>query len=98
MLDQNAFLEKLMSRAREEGLEACEAYVVEDDSFGVMSTEGEVVEYKSNLCRGLGLRGLKNGRMGYASTEAFDEEAVEQLIQGVLESAELCEDPDPEML
>lgn len=98
MLDQNAFLEKLMARAREEGLEACEAYVVEDDSFGVMSTEGEVVEYKSNLCRGLGLRGLKNGRMGYASTEAFDEEAVEQLIQGVLESAELCEDPDPEML
>ena len=32
--------------------------------------------------------------MGYASTEAFDEEAVGQLVRGVMESAELCEDED----
>lgn len=52
------------------------------------------MEYESNLTRGLGFRGLYRGRMGYASTEAFDEEAVGQLVRGVMESAELCEDED----
>lgn len=92
------FLKKLMSAAQNAGIEACEAYVSERDSFRVMTTEGEIIEYKSNATRGLGFRGLKNGRMGYASTEAFDDDAISQLIKGVLESAELCEDDDPVFL
>ena len=92
------FLQKLMSAASAAGIEACEAYVVERDSFRVMTTEGEITEYKSNAARGLGFRGILNGRMGYASTEAFDDEAIEQLVRGVKESAELCEDDDPVFL
>ena len=92
------FLKKLMDEAQKAGIEACEAYVVERDSFRVMTTEGEIIEYKSNAARGLGFRGLKNDRMGYASTEAFDDEAIAQLVKGVVESAELCEDPDPVFL
>ena len=86
------FLISLMQKAQEAGLEACEAYLVERDSFRAVSTEGEITEYKSNKTKGLGFRGLKNGHMGYASTEAFDEDAVNQLVKGALESAELCED------
>ena len=92
------FLQKLMSAASAAGIEACEAYVVERDSFRAMTTEGEITEYKSNATRGLGFRGVFKGRMGYASTEAFDDEAVEQLVRGVIESAELCEDDDPVFL
>ncbi len=88
------FVKQLMEAARAAGIEACEAYVSSRDSFRAMTTEGEVVEYESNSTRGLGFRGLYRGRMGYASTEAFDEEAVGQLVRGVLESAELCEDED----
>ena len=92
------FLNQLMEKAKAAGIEACEAYIVERDSFSAMVAEGEVTEYKSNATRGLGFRGLKNGRMGYASTEAFDDDAVDQLVKGVSESAELCEDTDPEFL
>ena len=92
------FLNKLMSSAQEAGIEACEAYIVQRDSFSAMVTEGEVTEYKSNATRGLGFRGLCKGHMGYASTEAFDDEAVGQLVRGVLESAELSEDHDPDFL
>lgn len=92
------FLKDLMEAARKAGIEACEAYVLERDSFRVMTTEGEIVEYSGNATCGLGFRGLKNGHMGYASTEAFDEEAIEQLVNGVVESAELCEDEDPVFL
>ena len=92
------FLNKLMQNAKQAGIEACEAYIVMRDSFRATATEGEITEYKSNLTRGLGFRGLKNGRMGYAGTEAFDDEAIDQLVKGVLESAELSEDDDPVFL
>lgn len=92
------FLNRLMDAAKAAGIEAAEAYVVERESFSAMSNECEITEYKSNLTRGLGFRGLKNGRMGYASTEAFDDKAVGQLVKGVVESAELCEDTDTEFL
>ena len=93
-----AFVAKLMQAAKEAGIEACEAYIIQQDSFRASTTDGEVTEYSSNSTRGLGFRGLKNGRMGYAGTEAFDDEAVQQLVRGVLESAELSEDTDPEFL
>jgi len=94
----NTFLKKLMDAAKAAGIEACEAYIVERDSFRAMVTEGEVTEYNTNATKGLGFRGLKNGKMGYASTEAFDDEAVGQLVRGVVESAELSEDTDPVFL
>lgn len=93
-----AFLNQLMKAAKEAGIEAAEAYVVEKDSFSVITNCGELIDYQSNMTRGLGFRGLVKGRMGYASTEAFDDDSVAQLIKGVLESAELCEDTDTEFL
>lgn len=94
----NDFLNRLMSAAKEAGIEACEAYIVERDSFRAMVTKGEVTEFNTNATHGLGFRGLKDGKMGYASTEAFDDEAVAQLVRGVVESAELSEDTDPVFL
>ena len=93
-----AFLEQLMKAATDAGIEAAEAYVVEKDSFSVITNCGELIDYQSNMTRGLGFRGLVKGRMGYASTEAFDAESIAQLIKGVLESAQLCEDTDTEFL
>ena len=94
----NEFIAKLMEAAKEAGIEAAEAYVVERESFSADTHETEILNYQSNMTRGLGFRGLKNGRMGYASTEAFDDAAIQQLVKGVLESAELCEDTDEEFL
>jgi len=94
----DAFLKKLMQKATDAGITACEAYIVMRDSFRATAAQGEITEYKSNATRGLGFRGLKNGRMGYAGTEAFDDEAIDQLVKGVAEGAELCEDDDPVFL
>ncbi|MEG0997070.1 MAG: DNA gyrase modulator, partial [Clostridia bacterium] len=93
-----AFIDHLMRAAKSAGIEAAEAYLVERESFSAMTNEGEITEYKSNITRGLGFRGMKSGRMGYASSEAFDDEAIGQLVKGVLESALLCEDTDEEFL
>ena len=81
------FMDRLLAAASGAGMEAAEAYGVESSSFTARAKEGELNEYKVSTSAGVGLRGLVNGKMGYAGTQAFDEEAIGQLITGVLESA-----------
>ncbi len=94
----NDFLNRLFAAAEKEGISQAEAYMVERESFEGTTIEGEIMRYSSNATRGLGFRAMIDGRMGYASTEAFDEEAVRQLIRGVVDSARLCEDTDRQFL
>ena len=88
------FIQALLDEAKKQGIEAAEIYLSSGDSFRAMCVKGEIANYTVHATRGLSLRGLYNGKMGYAATEAFDEEAVAQLVQAVKESAELTEDDD----
>ena len=91
-MEKTVFMEKLLKAALDAGIEAAEVYASSKDSFRAMSHNGEVDNYSVASRSGLSLRGLYKGKMGYASTEADDEEAIGQLVRGVLESAELTED------
>lgn len=97
-MELNAFLEKLFSAAEKAGLEAAEAYVIEDESFKAMAANREITQYSSNLTRGISLRVKTGGKIGYASTEAFDEDAVGWLIQSAVDSAVLCEDASEQFI
>jgi len=88
------FIQALLDEAQNAGIEAAEIYLSSGDSFRAMCVQGQIANYTVNATRGLSLRGLYQGKMGYAATEAFDEEAVSQLVQAVKESAELTEDED----
>lgn len=88
------FIQALLDEAKRQGIEAAEVYLSSGDSFRAMCVKGEIANYTVHSTRGLSLRGLYNGKMGYAATEAFDEEAVGQLVRAVKESAELTEDED----
>ena len=92
------FIEKLFEAAKTAGFTVAEAYLVEDDSFKAVATNGEITEYASHATRGLGFRGLLGGRMGYAATEAFDDAAIDWLIRGATDSATFCEDASEQML
>ena len=94
----DVFLSRLMDDARDAGIEAAEAYIASGDSFKAVSVQQEIVQYAVNTTCGLSLRGLYRGKMGYASTEVMDEEAVGQLVQGVLESASLSEEEDKQFI
>lgn len=91
-MEINAFLNRLFTAAREAGIDPAEAYISEGDSFQAMAQNQEIVSYTSNTSRGIGFRGMLGGHMGYSSTEAVDEDAVDQLVRGVRDSALLCED------
>ena len=88
------FIQALLDQARKEGIEAAEIYLSSGDSFRAMCVQGQISNYTVNATRGLSLRGLYQGKMGYAATEAFDEAAVAQMVSAVKESAELTEDED----
>ena len=88
------FIQAVLDQAKQAGIEAAEIYLSSGDSFRAMCVEGQINNYTVNSTRGLSLRGLYHGKMGYVATEALDEEAIGQLVNAVKESAELTEDED----
>ena len=88
------FIQALLNEALKARIEAAEIYLSSGDRFKAMCVKGEITNYTVNATRGLSLRGLYQGKMGYAATEAFDEAAVAQLVEAVKESATLTEDED----
>ncbi len=91
-MEKDLFIKKLLKAALAQGIEAAEVYSMNRDSFRAMANGGQVTDYAVSARGGLSLRGLYKGKMGYAATEAYDEDAVDMLVRGVMESAELVED------
>ena len=98
MTNINVFIDKLLSRAKEHGLEECEAFYTNGDSFRVMVNEGQVREYKVNTSIGLSFRAKINGQIGYSFTQAFDDEAIEMLIEQVKANAAILETTDEQFI
>ena len=90
-MDMNLFMDKLLEAAKAAGIETAEVYYYGGENFRTRARDGEIDSYEVSASAGLSLRGTVGGRMGYASTEAFDDEAIAQLIEGVKESAALVE-------
>ena len=97
-MDKNTFIELLFDKAKAAGFEACEAYLNEGSSFEVAVNAGDLTRYNVADSLDLGFRGLFNGRMGCASTQALDEDAAEMLVSAAKASAELCESEDEEFI
>ena len=91
MIQMDAFIEELLRAAKEAGIDPAEVYCAEQKSFFAEAMEGNIDRYEVSETCALGLRGMVNGKTGYASTEAFDEDAIRMLIRGVRESAALIE-------
>ena len=91
-MEMQQFIEKLLAAAKEQGIDPAEAYVSAGSSFSANVMQGTIDAYNVSTRQGLGLRGVYQGKMGYASTQAFDDEAIQQLIEGVKEGATLRED------
>ena len=97
-MELNVFLDKLFAAVDKAGLPAAEAFVIENDSFKAMATNKEITQYSSNLTKGLSFRVKVDGKIGYASTEAFDDDAIDWLIKSATDSAVLCEDASEQFI
>ena len=101
-MDRKEFIARLFERARQRAGDApdfaCEACVGNGSSFEVQVKNGEIYQYNVSDGGGLGFRALVNGRMGYASTQILDEEAIDMLVDGALENAALVESEDRQFI
>ncbi len=93
-MNMNEFLDKVLAAAKAAGIEPAEVYYNGSEDFRVGALDGEINDYSVSTGRSVSLRGMVNGRMGEASTEAFDDDAVAQLIDGVKEAAALLENDE----
>lgn len=87
----NEFLDQVLSAAKAAGIDPAEVSYAGGDSFNVSALDGAISDYKVSSVCSVSLRGCFGGKMGSASTEAFDDAAVRQLIDGVKESAMMLE-------
>lgn len=98
-MDRNTFIERLFERARAIDPEArFEACFGDSSEFEAEQRQGELVNYSVADGGGLGFRVLTKGRMGYASTQILDEDAVDQLVNGAFENAALVESEDEQFI
>lgn len=97
-MNRELFIEKLLRRAKEAGFEAGEIYISDVSSFKTGVHLGEITRYSVSDKTNLGFRGLFNGRMGCASTQVLDDEAIGMLVSAAKSGAELCETDDEEFI
>lgn len=93
-MELNLFIEKLFEGAKAAGYEAAEVACQQGDSFDVSVKDGEIVDYNVASSLNFTFRALVNGKMGYASTQVFDQDALDLLLESVKMNAGLIENED----
>lgn len=97
-MDRKIFIEKLFARAKEEGMDKCQVSFSSGESFEAEIHKGEVVSYNVSDTASLSFRALVGGKMGSASTQALDDEAIEMLVTSAKTNAELVDSDDEEFM
>lgn len=96
-MDRKAFVDELLRRAALRGV-AGEVCVEGGESFEVSVKGGEIHQYNVSDGLGLGFRVLADGHTGTASTQIFDEDALDQLLDGAMENAGLVGSADTQFM
>ena len=92
------FMEKLVKAGIEYGFEECEASFAQDSSMSIDILKGEVSSYENSATSTLSFRGLKNGQMGYCSTNILSEGSIDYLLKSAMENCEVLNDEDPQFI
>jgi len=88
------YQEKLLDQAMEAGFTEAEVYYERKNTFKCMLYEGQIDSYETSEDGGLSLRGLHNGKMGYAYTEKLDDDSMSFLINGVKANADVLDEDE----
>ncbi|MGE7688774.1 TldD/PmbA family protein [Lysinibacillus sp. NPDC097214] len=88
------YQEKLLDQAIEAGFTEAEVYYERKNTFKCMLYEGQIDSYETSEDGGLSLRGLHNGKMGYAYTEKLDDDSMSFLINSVKANADVLDEDE----
>lgn len=89
------FKEMLFEKALRKGFSDCEIYCERQKSFSVSIFRGEIEKFRNDISMGVGFRGIKDGKPGYAYTEDISPESADFIIDKAYENSSIL-DPDEE--
>ena len=84
----------LFLKAKKEGISELEITVTESSEFSFSLFHNEIDNYSISDSFVLNARGIYNGKIGYASSEKYDSEAIDFLIDHIKENATLSTSED----
>ncbi|MBP3656222.1 MAG: TldD/PmbA family protein [Clostridia bacterium] len=87
----STFAARVFEAAKAAGIAPAEISYSSSESFGASMRAGALEDYNVSERVSLMLRGRVGERIGTSSTQALDEESIDLLIRGVMESASLIE-------
>jgi PmbA protein len=92
------FKEKVFTYAEKAGFKEYELYYSKSDTLNINVYDYEVDKYSVSSSVGVSLRGIFDGKMGYAYTESIDDSAAEMLVNSAKDNAASIEDEDEEFI
>lgn len=90
-MNYQEFKEAVIKAADAQGIKEYELYYQTSDDISVSALKDEIKSYNTSTDLGVCLRGIVNGKMGYASTEHLSEEEAESLVARVIDNAGVIE-------
>lgn len=84
------FAKKLAQRARRKGAEQAEAWLESTRESSVRVRDGEVEDLTQATSKGVGLRVLVQGRLGFTYTSEFDAARIDALVDRAIAAARIA--------
>lgn len=94
----NEFKTLVIAEAQRLGLSDYELYYSESNSTSVVIFQHEIKDFDSSVGGGVSFRCLKDGRMGYASTEDLSAQEALRIVRAALDNAAVLETVEQEFL
>ncbi|MGL5093134.1 MAG: PmbA/TldA family metallopeptidase, partial [Aeromonas sobria] len=85
-LDMNQLLTRLLDKVADINAEA-DIIANQEKAFSLKADKGELGEYKVTSSQQLGIRLIKEGRVGIAYSESLDELALDAMLQDALDAS-----------
>jgi PmbA protein len=79
--------EKLIKYAQDLGVDDCDVILSKGESFSLSSQNGDIDKYKVSGAQVIGIRAIKNSRVGLSYSESMDDEALKLTAKSAIENA-----------
>ena len=97
-MDFQSFKQAVIARCAQKGIEEYELYYQTAESTSVSVFQHSINEFTGSIEGGVCLRCIVGGRMGYASTEALNEEQAASIVDRAADNAATLEADEPVFL
>lgn len=91
-------LQNVIKRGLELGLEAVEVYANTSESNTIKLDDGKLESYNMKEIFSVSIRGLKDGKMAYVSSESLDDDAIESVLQSLVKNVDALDATEPEFM